>query len=301
MSIRVNSINSSFIFQDALSKTQHNRVVDENAFYTNDIKPNIDKLDITSSSKPSEKKSEAITAGIAAGTILATIAAACIFKCKPKKALFTESKLNKALIEPNSVIAPQNFKVTNYKSNMPNFLNKYVDEVADVTKMATIKSSYKPKTLEILKGKHKTLDASNFSFPNGTIAIPSKLNETLSTSGLLQCAALAVVDKTQNLQTLIHCCPTVGGNESLLKYILSHSNSKNLDITLVPGYYKETDTTIDLLVKSIKKYAPDAKLTFANFPDNANNVLVLKNGILKCCKYDNVIVNTNPINRIVHA
>ena len=203
--------------------------------------------------------------------------------------------------ETTCIIKPQNFKTSKGSYLWPKFLDKYINDIEPYSEQATIKAEYNPSTLNTVTGVRKTLDASNFDAPNGTVAIPATLDETLSTSGLLQCAAVAVVDKNQNLQTLIHCCPTVDGNEDLIKYILSHSKPEDLDITIVPGFYKETDATVDFLIDTIKKHAPESNLNFANFPDKDIDVVILEKGELKCGTRDNIKPTVNPMDRIVHA
>ena len=262
---------------------------------------NIDEVSFSNANSNSELEEKAdnrkkwlIGAGIAFGIITAGVAAYLL-----KHSLNNFKPLTNKLKTCN--IEPKSFADTTGEYLSPKFLDKYIKDIQPYAEHATIKAEYKPRTLEQVFGIRRTLDASNFVYPRGTIAIPAKLNEAISTSGLLQCSAIAIVDKSQNLQTLVHCCPTVKGNESLLKYIFSHSTSKNLDITIVPGFYKETDTTVDFLVNMVKKYAPDAKLNFANFPNKDIDVVILKNGILKSGTRNNIIATTNPINRIIHA
>ena len=213
-------------------------------------------------------------------------------KIKPKNKIIDTIK-----IEPRSIVS------SHKDYNCPKFLNKYVDDV-DYSKgimYAKIKPEHNPITLDIVSGTRKTLHASNFAPPYGTNAVTSKLDETLSTSGLLQCSAISVVDRKHNLQTLIHCCPTVSGNEDLLKYIFSHSNPKDLEIMLVPGCYKETDTTVDFLVDFIKKNASEAKFNFANFPNDDTDVLILYNGILKSGTSKNIQPIINPSECMIHV
>lgn len=196
-------------------------------------------------------------------------------------------------------IEPKNFRGWGSKFSFPEFLDKYVDKVNDYVELVTIKSEFKPEILPKFIGRVNTLDVSNSVKPYGTLAISSTLDKYLSTSGLKVCAGASIVDRSHNLQTILHCCPTVGENESLIKYILSHSNPKDLEITIVPGANIETDTTLDFLVECIKKYAPQAKIKFANFPDMDSSTLILHNGILKCGTYENVIPKINPLDRII--
>ena len=270
-------------------------------FENNKNENNVDKLNISNKNldvnpekKGNNKKKWLIGAGIALG-IVAVGVTAYLFKQHLSKLKPVTSKSTTCNIEPKS------FKGVPGEYKCPEFLDKYIKDIQPYAEHATIKAEYKPRTLEQVSGIRRTLDACNFAYPFGTIAIPAKLNEVVSTSGLLQCSAIAIVDKSQNLQTLVHCCPTVKGNESLLKYIFSHSNPKNLDITIVPGFYKETDTTVDFLVNMVKKYASEAKLNFANFPNKDCRVVILENGLLKCGMVKDIIATKNPITRMIHA
>ena len=198
-------------------------------------------------------------------------------------------------------IEPKNFRGWGSKFSFPEFLNKYVDKVNDYVELVTIKSEFKPEILPKFIGRVNTLDVSNSVKPYGTLAISSTLDKYLSTSGLKVCAGASIVDRSHNLQTILHCCPTVGENESLIKYILSHSNPKDLEIMLVPGCYKETDTTVDFLVDFIKKNASEAKFKFANFPNDDTDVLILYNGILKSGTSKNIQPIINPSECLIHV
>lgn len=122
--------------------------------------------------------------------------------------------------------------------------------------------------------------------PVGTNAISGTLREPIATDGLLQCAALAVVDKTHNLQTLVHCNPGMSAkeNRAILEYILSHSAAQDLEIAIAPGFYTKTENMISYLVDNIKDIMPEAKINFVNFPDSNHTSVILEGGILKCCK-----------------
>ena len=265
-------------------------------FENNNTKINVDELTISNkNSEVNSKENSHNKKGLIKTAFGILVAGVTVYLLKHPLIKTTITKPITRNIEPKS------FREAPGKDKFPEFLDKYINDVESYAEHITIKPEYNPRTLKPVVGLRRTLDASNFDFPYGTIAIPAKLDETLSTSGLLQCSAMAIVDRTQNLQTLVHCCPTIGGNESLLKYIFSHSNPKNLDITIVPGSYKETDTTIDFLVNMVKKHAPEAKLNFANFPDIDNCVAILENGILKCGTRENIIATVNPKTRIINA
>ena len=168
---------------------------------------------------------------------------------------------------------------------------------------ARIVESLNPETLPIISSYPKTLHISNFNYPHGTIAIPGKLNEAISTNGLLQCAAVSIVDKEKNLQTLIHCCPGEQAqvNRTILDYILSVSKNSNPEITIVPGCYTSTNKTISFLVDNIEDImGKDFKIKFANFPDEEKTSLILNNGKLTCSERF-YIEKVNPDDRIVHC
>ena len=112
-------------------------------------------------------------------------------------------------------IEPKNFRGWGSKFSFPEFLDKYVDKVNDYVELVTIKSEFKPEILPKFIGRVNTLDVSNSVKPYGTLAISSTLDKYLSTSGLKVCAGASIVDRSHNLQTILHCCPTVGENESL--------------------------------------------------------------------------------------
>ena len=178
----------------------------------------------------------------------------------------------------------------------------YIDSGAR-TYNCQIKNSFNPEVLPIMKGRKHVYTASNFDAPYGSIAIPATLDETLSTNGLYQCAAMAVVDRSQNLQTLIHFCPTVpkAQNDALLKHIFSHSNPKDLEVTLVPGCSEMTDNTIKYLVGFVNSEVKGAKLRYMHFPNDDYSHLVLRKGELMCAQKRNLIRTINPEDRIVFA
>ncbi len=141
--------------------------------------------------------------------------------------------------------------------------------------------------------KKNIIHVSNFDPPYGTIAASSRLNECLFTDKIRDCAAIAIVDKTQNLQSLVHCFPgqSTKSNEEIIKYILSHSNPQNLEISIIPGINEDTGRTISFLADMVKKYAKEAKLNFLNFPRNKmglgyrdERAILLSNGEIGFCR-----------------
>ena len=162
---------------------------------------------------------------------------------------------------------------------------------------------FRAKTLEIETSKKSGIDLANMVYPKGTIGIASKLDETISTSNMWQCAAASFVDKKGNTQALVHFCPTIHkhDNEDFIKYILKNMPEENVEISIAPGIYPETDNTISFLVDTIKKYNKKAKIEFCNFPKGYERV-VLENGKLKCIE-DKLFTTTkrNPLDRIFFA
>lgn len=141
--------------------------------------------------------------------------------------------------------------------------------------------------------KKHVIHVSNFDCPNGTIAASSTLNEYLFTDKLRDCAAIAIVDKTHDLQSLIHCCPkqSTKSNSEIIKYILSNSKPNDLEISIIPGIGMNTDKTISFLVDMVKKHAKEAKLNFVNFPTNKMGVpygderaILLQDGEIGFCR-----------------
>ena len=139
----------------------------------------------------------------------------------------------------------------------------------------------------------KIIHISNFEHPYGTIAGTSSINEVLFTDKIRSCAAVAIVDKTQNLQTLMHCFPgqSTKSNEEILKYILSHSKPENLEVSIIPGMLEESGKTISFLVDTIKKNAKNVKLKFLNYPKTKigtcyphERAILLHNGEVGFCR-----------------
>ncbi|MBQ8848584.1 MAG: hypothetical protein IJ003_06530 [Candidatus Gastranaerophilales bacterium] len=161
---------------------------------------------------------------------------------------------------------------------------------------------YKPITLKCIQVNDLAYDADNLSYPNGTIAIPSSKKDLLTTSGMWQCAAIAIVDKKQDLQTIVHYCenyPKIQEvNYLILDYITSFSNPKDLEITIVPGCYEETNQRIDSIVKYFKERRNIKNIRFANFP-NGSSTLAIKDGKVFCLPYGIRKPIYNPINKII--
>ncbi len=161
------------------------------------------------------------------------------------------------------------------------------------------------KDLEIREPNRMVIDVSNFSEPFGTIAGTATLDKTLYTDRLIECAALAVVDKAHNTQTLIHVFPgyTVEANKQVINHILNASNPKDLEVSLVPGASIRTESTVQFLLDTVKEYSPDIDVKLFNFPKDgleiSNRGLLLQNGKLSCCDMNKVVDKIiNPKNNI---
>lgn len=163
------------------------------------------------------------------------------------------------------------------------------------------------KRLEIKKPNCKVIEISNFDEPSGTIAGSTTLDKTLYTDRLAQCAALAVVDKAHNTQTLIHVYPgyTVANNKELINHVLNSSNPKDLEVSIVPGYSKVTQSTVQFLLDTVKEYSKDIDVQLFNFPKKElgifNRGLLLQNGKLYCCDMNKITDKvTNPKENICY-
>ena len=207
----------------------------------------------------------------------------------PKHFLYFISKEN---ISQMVYSVPRNAKPQNKYVHMSNNLARYNKE---------LNPSFLPKHSK----RVNTISIDNFSPPHGSIAISGKLNEAFSTFGLLQCAGVSFVDKKHNLQTLMHFCPYVDdkSNSDLLKYILSYSNPEDLEITIVPGCYEQTDSTISYIVDKVNEYASGAKIKFAQFSrEDENKNLVLEKGNLFAADIAKInVFASNPMDRISSA
>lgn len=166
---------------------------------------------------------------------------------------------------------------------------------------AVFTSQANAKKLQMKEPNNKVIEISNFDDPSGTIAGSTTLGETLYTDRLAQCAALAVVDKAHNTQTLIHVYPgyTVDSNKQLINHVLNSSNPKDLEVSIVPGYSKVTQSTVQFLLDTVKEYSKDIEVQLFNFPNEYlgvfNRGLLLQNGKLYCCDINKVTDKiTNP-------
>ena len=168
------------------------------------------------------------------------------------------------------------------------------------------KTEYNAKNLPVLgECIKKVFFIDNFEKPYGSISITKNFDEPIATAGLYQCAALAIVDKKEKVQTLLHFFPNTlkKYNDELLDYILRYGNSEDLEFTIVPGCYEKTDNTIGVLVDKIIEKRPNANINFKYFPnENGHNVLILKDGQLYTIKESNIIEKIkNPMEDICYA
>ncbi len=134
---------------------------------------------------------------------------------------------------------------------------------------------------------------SNFDEPYGTIAGSSTLDKSIYTEKLAQCAALAVVDRAHNTQSLIHVFPGYEEKENIqiINHILKYSNSKDLEISIIPGYAPATACTIQFLLDTIKVLKPNVVPKLYNFPSDIgifSRGVILKNGKVYSCNVDDV-------------
>ena len=141
---------------------------------------------------------------------------------------------------------------------------------------------------------------SNFEPPYGSIAATTGLDGCITTNKLYQCAAVAIVDKSGNIQTLIHAFPgqTQAEITELIRHVTSKSNVKDLEITIAPGIYEDYDKTVKGIVTGLKEIGADENIKFANFSDEVKifeRGLILQDGKLTCCTKDEIEKATNKI------
>lgn len=225
---------------------------------------------------------------------------------KLEKSLDDASSLNELFAKQTTIIPPKTFMLKSFKDYEPTIKRKENHTLQFIEKIngyQQIKKEYNPAYLEIINKKTRAYRISNFDYPYGSIAISTPLKEKISTEKLIYCAGIVFVDKKHNLQTLLHFCPTISKkeNDELLQYILSFSNPKDLDITIIPGSFPDTEYSVDYLYNKINETIKGAKISFVNFPDEKNTALILSNGKLYCTNCQNISGPINPIDRISAA
>ncbi len=169
--------------------------------------------------------------------------------------------------------------------------------------------SVNPKMIkECTSSVKESIHLSNFDKLEGSLAVSSGFDgSVLSTDGLLQCAGVAIVDRKQSIQSLIHCyvCEEPSDMKKMLEYILKHSNPKDLEVSIIPGCRATTCTTIDGVNDLIKQIYPQVNINYMNFPKNIKRTkdlaVILKNGELDFC-HTNMIQNKriNPLDRVIY-
>ena len=183
-----------------------------------------------------------------------------------------------------------------FSENEHRFINTY----------GNFKAEYNAKKLPMLhKSIEKAYFVNNFAEPYGSISITKSFDEPIATTGLYECVALAIVDKKEKVQTLLHFFPSTlkKYNDELLDYLLRFGNSENLEFIIVPGCYEETDNTIGVLVDKIEEKRPNANINFRYFTnENGHNIFILKDGKPFTIKESNIIkIIDNPIQDICYA
>lgn len=167
------------------------------------------------------------------------------------------------------------------------------------------KPEYNAKELSVLDEEiGEVFSVDNLYYPHGSIALTKDFDDTIITSNLWQCAALSIVNKKENIQTLLHFCPTMlkKYNDELLDYLLKFGDPENLEFTIVPGCFDDTDNTMAVLYDKIKEKIPNANINFKFFPKDSDEVLVLKNGNLFSTEYSNILSKVvNPMEDICYA
>ncbi len=148
---------------------------------------------------------------------------------------------------------------------------------------------------------------SNLDKPCGTIAGTSTLDKTLYTDSLVVCAAVAIVDKAHNTQSLLHVFPGYSEktNKEIIKHILSASKPEDMEISVVPGYDPDTAKTLQFIFDTLKEFVPNNTPKLYNFHNDLyirNCGLLLHNGELSCCDKNNVKnKKTNPPENITYS
>lgn len=182
-------------------------------------------------------------------------------------------------------------------------------ELANIYFWGSFKDSVNPICLkEQILPIENSMHLTNFDKLGGSLAISSHLDGTvLSTDGLFQCAGLSIVDKSQSLQTLVHCYADEATSDmkKMLEYILKHSGQNDIEISIVPGCRATTGLTVTAISDLVKQICPNAKINYMNFPKGVSRskdtAIILRNGKLSFCD-TNLIQNKtiNPLDDIIY-
>ena len=209
---------------------------------------------------------------------------------------------------PNgTIIEPKEFPSNNSKEL--NILERY-DEYPDYDSFECMfKQEANPTELPLINSEinDEVIYVSNLDMPYGTIAGTSTLDKILYTDSLRVCAAVAVVDKAHNTQSLIHVFPGYceKTNKEIIGHILSASKPEDMEISVVPGYAPDTGKTLQFIFDTLKEIVPNNTPKLYNFSDNlylGNCGLLLHNGELSCCNKENVKNRkTNPVENITYS
>lgn len=198
------------------------------------------------------------------------------------------------------IVKPKSFPLIKIGAKRILFNDNYCYPYYDAEK-ARFTSKAQAKDLEKKIPNHKVIEISNFDEPSGTIAGSTTLDKTLYTDRLIECTALAIVDKAHNTQTLIHVFPgySVECNKQVINHVLNSSNPKDLEISIVPGRSSHTVHTVQFLLDTVKEYSPDIAVKLFNYPEDGLKIMdrgvLLQNGKLYCCDMNKVTDKiTNP-------
>lgn len=137
----------------------------------------------------------------------------------------------------------------------------------------------------------------------GTNAGTTTLDKTLFTYEMIECAALAVVDKANNRQTLIHVNPgqSIEANRAIIEHILSGSNPKDVEFSIVHGDSERTFSTIQFILDTIGEVAPESNVKLYNFDTFGKfGGVLLKNGELTCCDVNTLAIHNGTYTNIQH-
>ena len=154
----------------------------------------------------------------------------------------------------------------------------------------------------------ESIHLSNDDTLDGSIAASSGFDGTvISTDGLSQCAGLAIVDRQQKIQTLVHCYAWENrfDMKKMLNYIIKDSAPEDLEFSIIPGCKVSTANTVLRINDIINDICPDADINYMDFPrfykNSENTAILLKNGELSFCD-TSMIKNkkVNPLDDIIY-
>ncbi len=157
--------------------------------------------------------------------------------------------------------------------------------------------------MEVVISPNAGIMIDNFSSPGGTIAIEGNLSDTFYTKELYQCAGVSIVDRSKNLQKLLHFYLYSDERDSLRLIKFLTRGLKEPEITLIPGTREETNRSIVFLTDVFKDFFPNLQLKYMHVPENFNvkdTYIGLNNGNVFCSKMDSdLITEVNPKSKII--